>query len=140
MMQKILGWMKKHYIISFILVCAVLWGMLPSDKKDEITPIQEVREVVDTWVSAESIEEIIGSKYSAFFDKQGFNIELKKRIQEESSSEDIEILRAKYFTTDDKKQILVTTYYTLDWVEYASNSRHNIETNLIEEFYSNEVK
>jgi hypothetical protein len=50
------------------------------------------------------------------------------------------VLRAQFFTSDNKKQIILNTIFTVDLKEYASNSRYNVETNEVEEFYYSEVK
>ena len=141
------NWFAKHWFITGFIVLFFIWTImswLEDAEENKNNPIDTYWETLieepKESISAENIDEILISKYKDYFDSEWLNIELKNKILDEQLWNDIALLRSSFFTSDNKTQILVNTIYTLDWVEYASNSKHNIETNLIEEFYSNEIK
>jgi len=145
--KDIRNWFVKHWIITWFIVMFILWSIMQwfEDAKNNSNQNIVIKKEfwnsnIDYWITASSIDEIINSKYKSFFNSKWLNFELEKRIQDEIWKGEIVVLRAKFFTSDDKSQILVNTVYTVDWKEYASNSRHNIETNKIEDFYYSEVK
>ncbi len=132
------NWFIKHWIISLILISIIVTPFINwfeewfNNKSDNII---ESNEEIN---HMKSIEEIVKSEYKNFFDSDWLNKELKNKLLDEFSNNKVNIKRAQFFISDDKKQIILNTVFTIDGKEYASNSRHNIKTNKIEEFYYSE--
>ncbi len=141
------NWFIKHWIIITFLVLSLLWSIMQwfEDAQNQsnwnnIEQTSNNNVQIDTWESAKSVDEILNSKYNHFFDSNGLNIKLYIRLKEENLWQNMNVLRAQFFTSDNKKQIILNTIFTVDLKEYASNSRYNVETNEVEEFYYSEVK
>ena len=143
-MKKIIEWMKTHYLVSFFIFCAIFWVLLSPSENENSNQLDipaQTDDVIDSSSAAvNSVQEVLASDYKDYFDSNGLNFKLKSKIIEEVWSDDIEVKRVQFFTSDDNKQLLLNTIFSIEWKEYASNSKHNIDTNEIEDFYYSEVK